>query len=54
MTRPVITATGVSKRYVMHGRKATALKERFVQSAKREAEFVSISPVSGDTASARR
>jgi ABC-2 type transport system ATP-binding protein len=35
--RSVITATGVSKRYVMHGRKATALKERFVQSAKREA-----------------
>ncbi|MBK5307378.1 MAG: ABC transporter ATP-binding protein [Frankiaceae bacterium] len=32
--RPVITATGVSKRYVTHGRKATALKERFVQSAK--------------------
>jgi ABC-2 type transport system ATP-binding protein len=37
MSRAVITATGVSKRYVMHGRKATALKERFVQSAKRQA-----------------
>src|SRR3954454_1518646 len=37
MARAVITATGVGKRYVMHGRKATALKERFVQSAKREA-----------------
>jgi ABC-2 type transport system ATP-binding protein len=34
--RPVITATGVSKRYVTHGRKATQLKERFVQSAKRQ------------------
>jgi ABC-2 type transport system ATP-binding protein len=32
--RPVITATGVNKRYVAHGRKATQLKERFVQSAK--------------------
>jgi ABC-2 type transport system ATP-binding protein len=32
----VITATGVSKRYVAHGRKATALKERFVQTAKGE------------------
>jgi ABC-2 type transport system ATP-binding protein len=36
MGRAVITATGVSKRYVIHGRKATQLKERFVQSAKRE------------------
>jgi ABC-2 type transport system ATP-binding protein len=36
MTRPVITATSVSKRFVAHGRKATALKERFVQSAKRQ------------------
>ena len=36
MTRAVITATDVSKRYVIHGRKATQLKERFVQSAKRE------------------
>ncbi|MCW2571306.1 MAG: transporter related [Frankiales bacterium] len=35
--RPVITATNVSKRYVTHGRKATALKERFVQSAKGDA-----------------
>jgi ABC-2 type transport system ATP-binding protein len=34
--QPVITARGVSKRYVTHGRKATALKERFVQSAKRQ------------------
>jgi ABC-2 type transport system ATP-binding protein len=34
--RPVITAAGVSKRYVAHGRKATQLKERFVQSAKRQ------------------
>jgi ABC-2 type transport system ATP-binding protein len=32
--RPVITATDVSKRYIAHGRKATALKERFVQSTK--------------------
>ncbi|MCU1589047.1 MAG: transporter ATP-binding protein match [Frankiales bacterium] len=32
--RPVITATDVSKRFVAHGRKATQLKERFVQSAK--------------------
>jgi ABC-2 type transport system ATP-binding protein len=37
MTPAVITATGVNKRYVMHGRKATALKERFVLSAKRQA-----------------
>jgi ABC-2 type transport system ATP-binding protein len=34
--RAVITATDVSKRYVAHGRKATQLKERFVQSAKRQ------------------
>ncbi|MDX6197672.1 MAG: type transport system ATP-binding protein [Actinomycetota bacterium] len=36
MAAAVITASGVNKRYVMHGRKATALKERFVQSAKRQ------------------